>query len=440
MTPDPRPQRPPLTEQQRRTKDRRFIMGLVCLGLAIPLCAVVLLKQERREPVVFYRVATFNTSMFRGGTGDLAAELDGGANPQAQRVAAIIQEVKPHILLLNEFDHDPSGRALRIFQEQYLEVPQGERTPITYASSFTRPVNTGVPSGMDLDGDRRTDGPGDALGYGAHPGQYGMAVLTTGAILQEQVRTFRSLKWTAMPDHRMPTGFYSEAAQAVLPLSSKSHWDIPIVLGQGLRPVHLLASHPTPPVFDGPEDRNGRRNADEIRLWADYVSGDPSRAGWIRDDAGVVGGLGGEAMPDGSTRPALFVIAGDLNADPVDGDTFPGAIQQLLDHPRITDPLPRSAGGDLASTEQWGANSTHKGDPALDTGDFPDGELPDGGRGPGNMRLDYVLPSADLKVVGSGVFWPVPGSPAARLLGTADAPTSDHRPVFVDLAKDSLLP
>ena len=48
--------------------------------------------------------------------------------------------------------------------------------------------------------------------------------------------------------------------------------------------VHFLVSHPTPPVFDGPEDRNGTRNFDEIRFWADYVI--PSRSGYIYDDNG----------------------------------------------------------------------------------------------------------------------------------------------------------
>jgi hypothetical protein len=41
----------------------------------------------------------------------------------------------------------------------------------------------------------------------------------------------------------------------VFRLSSKSHWDVPIVIGR--KTVHFLVSHPTPPVFDGPEDRNG---------------------------------------------------------------------------------------------------------------------------------------------------------------------------------------
>jgi hypothetical protein len=74
-------------------------------------------------------------------------------------------------------------------------------------------------------------------------------------------------------------------------------------------------------VFDGPEDRNGRRNHDEIRFWADYVT--PGRtSAYVYDDAGRRGGL---------EPGALFVIAGDQNSDPLDGDSVPGAAQQLID-------------------------------------------------------------------------------------------------------------
>ena len=59
--------------------------------------------------------------------------------------------------------------------------------------------------------------------------------------------------------------------QAVLRLSCKIHWDVPVQIGS--ETVHFLVSHPTPPAFDGPEDRNGRRNHDEIRFWADYIPG-----------------------------------------------------------------------------------------------------------------------------------------------------------------------
>ena len=69
----------------------------------------------------------------------------------------------------------------------------------------------------------------------------------------------------------------------------------------GKNKVHLFLSHPTPPVFDGDEDRNGRRNFDEIKFWVNYISGDSL----LYDDKGVKGGRNNKAS---------FIIAGDLNA------------------------------------------------------------------------------------------------------------------------------
>jgi hypothetical protein len=194
-------------------------------------------------------------------------------------------------------------------------------------------------------------------------------------------------------------------------LSSKSHWDLPIRIGR--KTVHFLVSHPTPPVFDGPEDRNGTRNFDEIRFWADYVSG----RDYMYDDEGRRGGL---------PKNARFVIAGDQNSDPLDGDSVPGAIQQLIDHQRIEDPLPTSKGAPEASALQGGANLAHESDPRYDTADFADTT-------PGNLRADYVLPDKRLKVVGAGVFWPVRSDPLFRLTGVFPFPSSDHRSVWLDV-------
>ena len=116
--------------------------------------------------------------------------------------------------------------------------------------------------------------------------------------------------------------------------------------------MHFLVSHPTPPTFDGAEDRNGTRNHDEIRFWADYVS----RRGLHVRRPGHRGGL---------RHGESFVIAGDQNSDPVDGDSVDGSIQQLIDNPRIEDPLPTSAGGPEAAALQGGANTAHLGDPEL---------------------------------------------------------------------------
>ncbi len=175
--------------------------------------------------------------------------------------------------------------------------------------------------------------------------------------------------------------------------------------------VHFLVSHPTPPVFDGPEDRNGARNHDEIRLWADYI--DPLRSAYIYDDAGTRGGL---------QKDLHFIIAGDLNADPADGDSSASAILQLLEHPMVNATcVPTSNGGEEASSLQAGKNLWHKGNPAADTGDFNDEYT-------GNMRIDYVLPSATLKVLGCGVFWPAQGQPGHELIDV-----SDHHLVWVDV-------
>ena len=182
----------------------------------------------------------------------------------------------------------------------------------------------------------------------------------------------------------------------------------------------MVLAHPTPPGFDGPEDRNGRRNFDELRLVHHYVTGTDEM--WLRDDQGQVGGL---------SDNALFVVAGDLNADPVDGDRPEGqekhAIQLLIEHPRITDPLPMSAGGADAAQRQGGGNLEQKGDHRLDTGDFND-------RYVGNLRIDYVLPSSNMTVLGSGVFWPAEDEPGYDLVGPGYPPvSSDHRLVWVDL-------
>jgi hypothetical protein len=239
-------------------------------------------------------------------------------------------------------------------------------------------------------------------------------VLSRHPIDAAQVRSFQLLKWSAMPGARQPvdpaTGapWYRPAVWSQLRLSSKSHWDVPVATPTGT--VHLLAAHPTPPVFDGPEDRNGWRNADEIRLWAEYLDGGSKP--WLCDDRGRCGGLPADAA---------FVIAGDYNADPVDGDSAPGAIQQLLDHPRVNGAFVPVAAGGSALASRYGL--PRKGDPSSHTGDF-------GPRG-GTLRLDYVLPSRNLRVRDGGVFWPHPDAGERDITAA-----SDHRLVWLDLEQN----
>jgi endonuclease/exonuclease/phosphatase family metal-dependent hydrolase len=355
------------------------------------------------------RVASYNASLFDKEAGGLIERLEAG-DEAARNIAAVIQHLRPDVLLLNEFDYDEAQRAAELFQRRYLEIPQAGQVPIRYDYRFSAPVNTGVPSGLDLDGDGHADTPNDAWGYGTHPGQYGMLVLSRYPLDVAAVRSFQHFLWKELPNARRPmnpdgTPLHSDAVWAQLRLSSKSHWDVPVRTALGT--IHLLASHPTPPVFDGPEDRNGRRNADEIALWQHYIQS--PEAAWLCDDAGRCGGL-----PD----DANFVVGGDLNADPHDGAGLLEAIHMLLNHPRVASAfVPRSQGA-VDTAARYGI--TQHGDASTHTGDF--------GPRTGSLRLDYVLPSKGLVVRNGGVFWPAEGERGAEWISA-----SDHHMVWLDL-------
>jgi Endonuclease/Exonuclease/phosphatase family len=374
-----------------------------------------------QEPINKVRFATFNASLNRDSAGKLIEDLTSPSDPQAQNVAEIIQRAAPDVLLINEFDYDSDGRAASLFQFNYLAISQHDAPAIIYPFRYVPTVNTGVASQVDLDGDGRVETtPGsrgygnDALGFGQFPGQYGMVVYSKFPIQQSQVRAFGEVLWKNVPRALLPTkavgsSWYSSDALKVMRLSSKNHCDVPITIGD--RTIHVLASHPTPPAFDGPEHRNVKRNHDEIRLWADYLTG------------GAIAQYLGSPSP-----PKTFVLMGDQNADPIDGASVPGAIDQLLKHARINAAfVPRSDGAFEASRLQAGANASHKGNGELDTADFDD-------RSVGNLRVDYVLPSRDLKVLGGAVFWPKKDDPLSRLVAmTPSVASSDHRLVYIDV-------
>ncbi len=375
-----------------------------------------------RPAAATLRIATYNTSLYSDEAGGLIRELQGDS-AHARKIAAVLQRVRPDLVLLNEFDFDPEHRAADLFQQRYLLVAQpGGGEALRYPYRYLAPVNTGVPSGLDLDNNGSIGGEGrargnDAWGYGLHPGQYGMLVLSRYPIDVQAVRSFQLLKWSALPGALRPidpaskTSYYSNAIWAQLRLSSKSHWDVPVRTPLGV--VHALVSHPTPPVFDGAEKRNAARNHDELQLWRAYLDNAPESQRWLCDDKDNCGGLDSDAR---------FVILGDLNNDPVDGAGRHAAIRALINHPRVLQyPTPRSEGGPEKTAEYAALGIAHSGDPHQVTGDF--------GPQAGTMRLDYVLPSHQFTLIGSGIFWPASSAPEAAI-----ADGSDHHAVWVDVA------
>ena len=356
------------------------------------------------------RFATYNVSLFRKEEGALAKDLKLGRDTQIQNVAGVIQHVRPDVIALMEFDYDASGLLLDYFQQNYLSKSQYGEEPIDYNYAISVPSNTGVLSNADFSNDGKIELPADAYGFGRYEGQYAFALLSKYPLDTAQIRSFQKFLWKDMPDVKQPKienggNYYSEKAWGIFRVSSKNHIDIPIKFPNG-KTIHTIIAHPTPPVFDGPEDRNGLRNFDEIRLLKDYVSGE----NYLVDDNGGKGGL---------NAGSSFVIMGDLNADPIDGDSPSGAIDQLLSHPNVNNKvtignlIPSSNGGKVHNK-----SIKDKGDPAFDTSFF-------------GKRVDYVIPSNDIKVITSGVLWPTDGEPLYEQVKNKSA--SDHLLVWVDI-------
>jgi hypothetical protein len=335
------------------------------------------------------RIATYNVELSRKGPGVLLAAMARG-DAAAEAAAGVIARVAPDVLVLNGIDYDYDLMSVSAFAG--LVAKHGHDMQYRLA---LRP-NSGWASGVDLDGDGRLGGPGDAQGFARYAGDGGMAILSRYPL--GRARDLSGLLWARQGWAGLPVKggapFPSKAAMAVQRLSSVGHWIVPVTIGE--RRLEVMAFHATTPVFDGPEDRNGKRNHDEILLWQHVLNGEYGPA---------------PAVP--------FVIAGDANLDPVDGAGIRAAIRALLDDRRLQDPRPTSAGGRAA------ADAGQSGDPALDTADWPGPEK----GGPGNLRVDYVLPSAGVRVVRAGVYWPAPGAPGSDMAQAA----SRHRLVWVDI-------
>lgn len=320
-----------------------------------------------------YRIATYAAPLSRDGPGLLLRDLLKGDDPQIAATAAVITKIAPDVLVLTDFDYDLDGQAMAAFADLF-----GDAYPHRHA---WRP-NTGLSTGLDMDQNGRTGEPRDGQGYGRFAGDGGMAILSRypfgpGVDLSATL-------WQDLPGAGLPVAdgapFLPAEVRAVQRLSSSGHWIVPVQPLQDT-PFPVMAFAATPPVFDGPEDRNGLRNRDELRLWEVVLDG-------------------GFGLP-----PDSFVIAGNANLDPVDGDGFSDAMARFLSDPRLQDPLP-----------------------GLDTADWPED-------GPGNLRVSYVLPSSDWRVVDAGVFWPALGTEDAALLGSDGLAAGPHHLVWVDISR-----
>lgn len=318
------------------------------------------------------RLAVWGSEMRRDGPGLLLRDIL-RADPQVLSVRDLILRAAPDALLLLQVDHDLRLSALQGFQTLLAEA--GHPMPHAFA---LRP-NSGVPSGIDLDGDGRLGTLDDALGWGRFQGAGGMALLSRHPIGAD-AQDLSGFLWRDLPGSLIPmrdgAPFPSAQAHALQPLSSTGHWVVPLdIAGETL---HLLAWHAGPPAFGAVPGRNRARNHDETAFWLHYLDG---------------------ALPFAPPEGPLVVI-GNANMDPEAGDGMRDAIRALLAHPRLQDPVPLGQ----READARASRATVIYDPPPD--------------GPGALRSSYILPDAALTVQAAGVIWPEP--PARHALVWVD--------------------
>ena len=374
---------------------------------------------------------------------------------QIRNVAAIIQTERPAVIMMAEFNNDGTAEnndAIIGFRLNYLAVSQNSNSfdqdgiklePISFQYFANYATNTGKLSGYDLNNDGVTATENDegsftyaddSWGFGEYHGKYAFALLSMYEIDHDNTRTFQNFKWKDMPGETNPKivgcddsvercEWYSDDAWNNFPLSSKNHVDAPILIPQEdgtTETIHLLMSHPTPPIFNNAAMHNRIHNRAEIDFWVDYINGE----NYIYDDTNTFGGL---------KTDAKFVVMGDLNADPEKGDGDLTAINDLMKHTKVNH---LATFGPLAPASYGGPECLALGECRAENWDTP---YPDQVTSTSGLRLDHVVPSENLTISDSGVYWPATFENGRLLMndervgnyGNGKDISSDHRMVWI---------
>ena len=318
--------------------------------MGLKLAAALILALAPCAGAETLRLATWSPDLTRRGPGLLLQDM-GREDAQIAAVVQVIAAADADVLLLTGFDWDFDGLALAGF------LARLEEAGAPYPHHIALQPNSGMQTGLDLDGDGRLGGGEDAQGYGRFTGVRGMVLLSRRPLVL--ARDLTPMLWADLPGNLMPEA--APEVAAVQRLSSTAHWHVRVAAGAGMLDLLTLAA--TPPLF-GASDRNARRNHDEVALWL------------------------------AEAPPARWVVMGRINLDPEQGPGRREALAALL--ARTADPQPQSTGGGPATVD-WG---------------------PDRDGNPRRQRVDYLLPSADLTVLDAGVIWPDSG-PMADTAATA---------------------
>lgn len=257
-----------------------------------------------------FRVATLHAELTRKGPGLLLRDIERGKDDQIGALMQINDAIRPDILLLTKVDFDLEMRAANA-----LKVALG------YKFAFAVQPNSMAATRHDLDGDGRA---GDRQSWARYAGEGAMLLLSQHPV--ELEFQLGDLLWEDIPNARMPLDSLGLAfplvdARDIQKVVSQGLWVV-VVRDPNQNPVRLILFQNQTPVFDGPEDLNGLRNAAQLGLVSAIMSGEYGQ------------------FPKGR-----FVVMGNANLDPNAGAGDRVAIASLLRDKRLQDPQPTSPMG-----------------------------------------------------------------------------------------------
>ena len=279
-------------------------------------------RAARRQGTL--RIATFNCSLNRPDAGRPAQRSLATSRRRAgaRRGRRSSSACGPTSCCCEEFDYDAAGASLRDFQANYLGAAAERRRARSTSAMHSSPNPT--PACPRVSTWITTDASAAAAMRSASANSPGSTAWCCCRGFPIDARARAHLPQVPVARHAgrpaaRRSGHASAGGLVLAGPARSAAAVVEVALGRAGATrthsrLHLLASHPTPPAFDGPEDRNGRRNHDEIRLWNDYLT--PGAASYLRDDAGR----------PAASRASAFIVMGDQNSDPVDGASLHDAI------------------------------------------------------------------------------------------------------------------
>ena len=356
------------------------------------------------------RIAQFNLREMS------TAKLLDGADEQAGAAAEVIARFAPDIISINELQFDIEGipslgspGAPSSTQPGTFDGGAGNAkrladrvAAVNAAAAFPHTAITLGNSGFTWAGPTLGNPSFVLRGWGDWPGRFNSAILTKFPIAYDKIRVINEFAWDALPGNsieKMKTAI-GTGVPAGFPLFEKGIVVVPVEVAPGAL-LYMVMHHPVAPAF---EAINPYRHFDELQGLKLFLDGKLP---------------GVEPLPAG----AKFVLIGDLNADPEDGDSLDGGIEPILSHPALNVFFPSGA-GTKGKNGQYNTYLSGCGKDDGSTVDDPTTKF--------QMQLDYVLPSKTFGAAKVGeVFFPDFQAQKADFQLACKA--SDHRLVYVDV-------